>query len=53
MTFSYLKIEGYSVYGQYETVDIDISGKSWKSIETILKRYERKGWEIANVELTK
>lgn len=53
MNFSYLKIEGFTVYGEYKIEDVDIDGKSWKAIETILKKYESKGLEITNVELTK
>ena len=53
MTFNYLKIEAYSAYGEYKVVDLDVAEKSWKSIETILKKYEKKGWYITNVELTK
>ena len=53
MSFSYLKIEAYTAFGEYKVVDIDIADKSWKSIETILKQYEKKGWGIVNVELTK
>lgn len=53
MFFSYLKIEAFTVFGELKIIDIDVDGKSWKSIETILKQYESKGWEITNVELTK